>query len=255
MLPVFLKKLETLKRFQKKEWFSVLFISLGGSVLAMYFFTKAFALATNYNIPILLQKLQPLIAISLAYVFLKETLNRSFLFLAAIAILGAYLISFGDLQAFSSLHKARASTVIFSLLATFIWGTCTVASRHLLTQHSYLTVTSLRYVFAFFALITFSMFSGEIHNFSQITINDLKLFSAMALVPGMLALLIYYHGVQSTKASLATICELSFPLGAIFINWFFLDSKLSFHQFLGTLLLVISITWMSLNSSLKRSSP
>ncbi len=64
----------------------------------------------------------------------------------------------------------------------------------------------------------------------------------MALVPGLLALLFYYKGLQSTIASMASIGELAFPITAVAANWFFLGIHLTRTQFLGGFLLVASVT-------------
>lgn len=256
-LPLFLKQWPSLKIFRKKEWFAISFIAIGGSALAMLCFTKAFALTQNYNIPILLQKLQPLIALMLARYFLKEKIGLSFLLFAALAIYGAYLLSFGDMNAFSGLLSARKEVVLYTLLAAAIWGGCTVASRFLLTERSYLVITSARYVIATVFLWVCILITGESSQISSFKTNDIQSFLLMAYIPGLFALFIYYHGMQSTKASLATLCELAFPLSAVFINWYFLNSKLSSQQILGALMLLFSVTfltWRSQKSSLPQSS-
>ena len=212
----------------------------------MTFFTLAFASTKNYNIPILLQKLQPLIAIGLARLLLKEQVSRYFIPLAFLSLVGAYLISFGDLEILKSISDTRFETVIYTLLAAAIWGSCTVASRHLLKKESFLLITASRYIFATVLLLILTLSLGYSSQVQMIDSFDLKYFALMALFPGLVALLIYYYGVESTSASVATLCELSFPLGAVAINWLFLDSPLSSSQILGTILLLASVTAINL---------
>jgi drug/metabolite transporter (DMT)-like permease len=59
----------------------------------------------------------------------------------------------------------------------------------------------------------------------------------LALVPGLLGLLLYYRGLSSTKASYATLAELSFPTSAVALNWIFLGVTISANQVLGFVLL------------------
>jgi drug/metabolite transporter (DMT)-like permease len=59
----------------------------------------------------------------------------------------------------------------------------------------------------------------------------------LALVPGLLGLLLYYRGLSGTKASYATLAEISFPASAIALNWIFLGVGLSANQVLGFVLL------------------
>ena len=59
----------------------------------------------------------------------------------------------------------------------------------------------------------------------------------LALVPGLIALLLYYRGLSGTKASYATLAEISFPASAVILNWVFLGAGVSANQILGFALL------------------
>jgi drug/metabolite transporter (DMT)-like permease len=83
--------------------------------------------------------------------------------------------------------------------------------------------------------------------------EDTKNFIIMALVPGLLALSIYYLGLKKTPASIATLCELSFPFGAVIINWIYLDSPLTMTQIIGSVILIFSVT--ILNFPKNKSQP
>src|SRR3989344_7852427 len=93
VLPILLMNLSELKKLTYKEWAAVLFIAIGGSAVASIAFTEAFHYL-NPSVAILLQKLQPFIAIALAGAFLKERFTSRFWIWAVIAIFGAYIISF-----------------------------------------------------------------------------------------------------------------------------------------------------------------
>jgi drug/metabolite transporter (DMT)-like permease len=60
---------------------------------------------------------------------------------------------------------------------------------------------------------------------------------AMALVPGLAALLVYYHGLRQTPASRAAIAELSFPATAGLLNWVVLGVGVTAAQVAGFALL------------------
>ena len=57
----------------------------------------------------------------------------------------------------------------------------------------------------------------------------------------MVSLLIYYKGLENTKASVATLAELGFPLAAVLVNWVFLKTTLAPMQILGMSILLFSV--------------
>jgi drug/metabolite transporter (DMT)-like permease len=59
----------------------------------------------------------------------------------------------------------------------------------------------------------------------------------LALIPGLLALLLYYRGLSGTSASYATLAELAFPATAVVLNWTFLGVGVSANQVIGFVLL------------------
>jgi drug/metabolite transporter (DMT)-like permease len=67
---------------------------------------------------------------------------------------------------------------------------------------------------------------------------------ALALVPGLAALLIYYRGLRQTHASHAAIAELSFPATAALLNWTLLGASVSPAQLAGFALLWFAILAM-----------
>src|SRR5216684_3595659 len=65
VLPLLLPRVAELKQLGRKDWLSILFVGFGGSALATVLFTQSFHYVSP-TVAILLQKLQPLIAIALA---------------------------------------------------------------------------------------------------------------------------------------------------------------------------------------------
>jgi len=250
-LPLLLKNRKQLLKFDLKDWISLVFISLGGSVLALIFFTKSFAITSNYTVPVLIQKLQPIIAILLATVILKETLSKRFWLWSIIAILGAYFVSFGAAFTFTSLSEATTLPVLYALLAAFFWGGSTVFGRYLSQKYTFGFITAARYVAGVIWLILIILVQGQFIEIGKIDAQSLGIFFLMAFIPGFLALLIYYYGLKNTKASIATICELTFPVTAVILNWIFLGSALTIGQIIGTVVLLAAITLLSYENTKK----
>jgi riboflavin kinase/FMN adenylyltransferase len=58
-----------------------------------------------------------------------------------------------------------------------------------------------------------------------------------------MAMYLYYYGLKKIPASLATLCELAWPLSAIIFDYIFNHNILSGTQIIGALLLVISVSF------------
>jgi drug/metabolite transporter (DMT)-like permease len=78
--------------FGAAQWVALLIIGWGGSALATLLFTTAFSVG-NPTVAILLQKTQPLFAVALAGILLRERLELAYWPCFAVAVVGAYLIS------------------------------------------------------------------------------------------------------------------------------------------------------------------
>ena len=100
--------------FGAAQWVALLVIGWGGSALATLLFTTAFAVG-NPTVAILLQKTQPLFAVALAGILLRERLGWAYWPCFAVAVVGAYLISFGDLGPFRAFGFAEALTAALAL--------------------------------------------------------------------------------------------------------------------------------------------
>lgn len=232
---------------------SFFFLSAGSSVLAMILFTKAFATAGNYTVPVLIQKTQPFITILAARLFLKERLRPTFFPWAVAAIIGAYLLAFNGLSPFHELQKESLHPMLLAFGAAAIWGIGTVAGRSLTNRHSFQFVTAFRYLAGTVVLAAYVVISQTPAPLMAAFSQDLYPFAMMALGPGFIALWIYYRGLAQTKASIATLCELSYPLGAIVLNWLLLGSALSSMQIIGASLLIIAVTGLSFQQSNSQS--
>ena len=70
----------------------------------------------------------------------------------------------------------------------------------------------------------------------------------MGLIPGLLAMTLYYVGLGSTPASTATFVELLFPVAAVILNTFILQTPLTIMQLVAAMLLLFSVTMISWSS-------
>ncbi|MDQ0087513.1 drug/metabolite transporter (DMT)-like permease [Paenibacillus anaericanus] len=239
MFPLMWKNRSELRGLGWKQVGALLFISWGGSAIATVLFTMGLTNG-NLNAVLLLQKLQPLFAIILARLLLKESLPRYFFPLALIALGGTYLLTFGFTLPIGHWKEFVQVGSLLSLGAAALWGGSTVMGRMMVGQMKYETVTSLRFILALPILLAFTWSEGAAWNIpsgtSAIAGVSLNLLG-QALLPGLLSLLVYYKGLTTTKASVATLAELSFPMVGVLINWIVFQEMITRPQIVGFILI------------------
>lgn len=231
----------TIARLGRREWLLVLAIGIGASAIATILFTQAFRHASPTTV-VLLQKSQPLIAITLAAIWLREPLPPRFWPLLPAALLGAYLISFGDSGPIASIASAadRPLGAAMALGAAALWAAGTVFGRSALARVPFVTLVALRFAVALPALALISASSGwGVPGAAQI-----PALIMLALVAGLAGMLLYYRGLRETPAAVATLCELSFPVTAIVVNSIFLGAAFTLNQAIGVVVLWSAIALM-----------
>jgi len=248
VLPIFLPRLRELKNLSGREWLSVIFIGFGGSALATVLFTQSFHYL-NPTVAILLQKLQPLIAILLAVWVLGEKLSKDFWTWTVVAVFGAYLVTFPDFKPAGWTWNSDTLGVLLALGAAFFWGGSTVFGRYVLNKVSFQMMTSLRFLSALVFLFFMNVYYHTLSQINLTTRKDWLFVFITAIIAGFASLLLYYYGLRSTKAAVATLCELAFPVAAVIVNWIFLGATLESMQIIGGLILLIGITKLTLVNS------
>jgi drug/metabolite transporter (DMT)-like permease len=229
-----------------KQWAAVLFIGAGGSALALVLFTESFNYM-NPSVVILLQKLQPLIAIFLAVSFLNEATSRKFWLWGSVALFSAYVISFPNLipQVYEGeTFNPHIIGMLLAISAAVLWGTSTVLGRYMLDSVSFKTVTVLRFFVAVLVLLGFNYATGSLSEVSVMTAKDWLYIFIIAMTSGVAAMYIYYKGLSHSRASVATLAELGFPVGAVLVNYVFLDAALAPMQLLGVVGLVTAVYYL-----------
>lgn len=231
LLPVLWRGRREWRRLSAAGWCAVLAISWGGSALATMLFTQAIKTG-NPTSAILLQKMQPLCAAVLARWLLGERLRRRFWALLLVALGGAYLVSFG----LTAPARPQAAPALLALGAAALWGGSTVLGRFALRTVSWPVMTALRIVLAAPLLAALAGIPPAPPDG-----GSAAGLVALALVPGLSALLLYYRGLGSTRASYAAVAELAFPATAALLNWMILGAEVSAAQAAGFALVWFAI--------------
>jgi drug/metabolite transporter (DMT)-like permease len=227
LLPVLVANLSSLRRLSGRRWLALAAIAIGPQAVATVLFTKAIGYsfsnpaAPNFDVlheVYLLYLLQPIFGLAFARVFLGERRKRSFWPLAAIALVGVYLIVFADDP--TAPWQIRHPELVAGALvlgAVIMWAGGTVLGRYALRDVSFPVTTTMRFVLALPVLLVIVLVDKGGAAFSGYSISQLPSFLGIVLVPGLLAMLLYYLALSNTPASLATIAELGYPLALFLI--------------------------------------
>lgn len=242
--PRLFKNIPRMGDLRVSDMVSFLIVGGLGSALATVCFTQAFAYL-NPSLVILLQKFQPVIAITLAAMVLREPVPRPFLIWGFISLMGALLISAPDIHKVWMLLQidptrlgSEGAVKGYSLVAisVFGWGAATVFGKKLsLNGFDAGSIMGGRFLTGLVALLFFVPWGGKLifsdpTNYARIII--------IALASGV-ALWSYYLGMKRLPAKLVSIGELFFPLMAVMVNWVFLGKQLTEIQMAGGLLLIL----------------
>lgn len=249
-----IRKAQATAQMRAQEWIAAAFVGIVGSALATILFTTSFRYI-NPSVTILIQKLQPIIVIGFAHLFLGEQLKSKFIFWSALALGSSVVLNFPDFD-FKFLISPSQNELdfrvrgwVYAFLGAFFWALSTVAGKILLRRMSSSQTTYWRYFFALIALLVLLSVQKirvpwEI--FEEGSIRNAILY--MSLIPGLLSLVFYYAGLQRTSASTATLVELVFPVSAVVLNTLFLNAPLSGTQMIAAVVLLFSVTQVSRHS-------
>lgn len=247
LTPFFIKRFSSLKSLQTKDWIAFAGVALLGGAVGTMAITKAlfYVNFVNLSVVILLQKLQPVFAIALATIFLKEKLPKEFFLWAGLAIIGAYFMTFGLSAPNFSTGDKTTIAALFALLAAFSFSSSTVLSKRALRNVDYEMGTYLRFLFSAIIMLIIASTTGDISNLNEITTKQIVIFLIIAFTTGGAAIFLYYYGLKRISASVASICELAFPLTAVVLEYFVHGNILSPIQWIGAAVLLMSILMVS----------
>eukprot|EP00727_Mastigamoeba_balamuthi_P005038 m51a1_g14532 hypothetical protein (410) ;mRNA; r:940053-941413 len=277
----------TLRGFTWREWFSLAYLSVGGSALGLYFFLLSMTLGKPV-VAILIQQLQPLVTVAAAALLLRERPTKYFAIPAVLSLAGILLIAVPDLvdaaRGSSSIKPATGGAAVlsdlFSLIAAVLWGASTVFGRQLSSKMPFWDLVFLRYCGGFLFSVVFAacnwtltpsylgyLFEGSTHVYGYIspetglpvraywewhTIGCV--FFCTLATGGVIPLALYYFGLRMGPAAVAGLCELTFPAVSIFVNAYWLNYRLTAFQIGGAACVMVSVLAVTALSIKKKAT-
>jgi drug/metabolite transporter (DMT)-like permease len=225
---------------QKKEWYALGVVALLSGVLGTLFFTTAL-LKVNFipfSVVFLNQKLQPIFAVLMAAIVLRERVTNQYVVWAALALVAGYFVTFPmGIVSFAE-GGAHVTAALFAFLAAVAWGSSTALSRFTLLYHSNTFITGIRFLMTVPIALVFVFALGAKDSLTAVTGEQYLYLALIAVSTGMLALWIYYRGLRTTPVRVSAIVELAFPMTAVFIDYFLYGVALHWSQYLAALVLL-----------------
>lgn len=242
-------------------------------MLATLLYTSGLVLVSfaSFSVVVLLQQLQPIRWVLAARLVLQEQITKKFIWLAIIAMIGAYLITFKTIVPDLSTGDMTPLAGLFGLLAGVFRGANTAVSKYNLKRISFQAVTIARYgiaAIASFALILVSWlinsyyhinttgFRGsflskfievrDLHQVISLTQVQWYNLGGIVLLVGIIGMSLYYRGLQRVPSKVSTMCELWRPFFAFLLDIYYFDRSFTRSQCLGMALLLIAVTTISL---------
>src|SRR5881398_2856177 len=193
-LPFLLPALRAVFRAGWSYVLAAMIVGAGASAVATILFTDALIGHSDFITPVVIQKVQPLVAITAAAVLLGERPRPSFAWFFLPALAGFWLVN----QAHPLEPSAQGAVVIAeATAAAVLWALGTVLGRYMSRELQFQHVLSLRFFFGLIACAIALRVTGAPAYSDG---HDTVLILYLALVTGLFALALYYYGLQRTPA-------------------------------------------------------
>ena len=253
-IPVMRRVVRELRTAAWRTWLALAVIAAGPQAIATVLFTRsltyAFAPSLSHAASLgvqsevyLLYLLQPVFGATFAWIVLRERRRPAFWPIAAAALAGAALIVFSQSP---TAPQAQLQAALFVVGAVALWALGTVLGRYTLSGISFASTSAMRFVLALPVLLILMLTDRGVAGFSQYSIGQLPSFLGIALIPGLIAMVLYYRALSSTPASISSFAELGYPAALFLI--FSLPTPVGFGsplkplEIAGAVLLVAAVT-------------
>lgn len=235
------KKIKSLSR---KNWGAIVWVSLFGGVIGTIMITKAFFSAidgeTTFATVVVLQKLQPIFALFLARIILKEKLPKNFYVWATVAILASYVLAFANYGLDIFKINLLENAAIFAILAAFAFGSSTVFGKRIANHLNFRALSALRFGITTVLILIYLLFSNGLAMSASISSVQWQLLALIVFTSGAGAIFLFYFGLRRVSASTTTILELFWPFSALILDYIFNNNYLNTIEIIAVVVLLIA---------------
>ena len=245
MLPfILLKYRNEFKLIRKKDW---ILSALAGIFLAIHFIFWFESLNhTSVASSVVLVTLQPIFAFLGTYLFFKERFTQAAVISMFIALLGSFIISWGDFQ-------ISGMALFGDILA--LLGAIAVTGYFLMGQNVRKRLSLVIYTFVVYGIssITLIIYNLILQNsFFGYSSHHWWIFLALAVFPTFFGHTLFNWALKWVSTATISMAILFEPIGASILAYFILGERVTPSQWLGGSIVIIGLFLFVMGTRRKR---
>lgn len=240
LLPMFLRRSKSeLRMMKRNDW---IYSLLAGIFLAFHFILWFESLNyTSVASSTVLVTLQPLFAFIGTFLFFKEKYSIKSITSAAVAMIGGFVISWGD-------FRLSGAALLGDMLAL---SACALITAYLLVGQSLRQRISLiTYTFLVYSISTIVLFFYVIIRNEPLypyPIEDWIYFLLLAILPNLLGHSLFNWALKWVSTAVISMAVLFEPVGATILAYLILSEKVAWFQLAGGSIIIISVLLFLMN--------
>ncbi len=228
-VPTIIFKRKVFKTLTWNEWkYSI----LAGIFLAFHFITWFESLKfTSVASSVVLVTLQPVFAMVGIYLLFNEKISKNSMIGASFALLGSFIIGWGDFQIGGKALLGDLLALIGAVLVTGYW----LVGQTLRRRLDLFTYTFLVYSASTITLLLYNIIL-QVPLFPY-ELNEWKLFLALAIIPTIFGHTIFNWSIRYVNAATVSVTILAEPIGSSILAYFLLNEGINVTQIIGGIII------------------
>ena len=141
-----------------------------------------------------------------------------------------------------------------SLTVAFLGGIQPSVHKHLLDKYNGTTIMVFTGFIYFICLSIFSFVNRDMlyGAYQKLTLCDTLWFLFLPIVTSFIANMLYYYALNENASSIVAALVYSSPIFTLFFSYYFLGERLDRYGYIGILLLVLGVIFISMNDQFYR---
>lgn len=221
------------KALTKKQWLKLIIIGFVGGSLPFLLFFKGLSITTGPEAGFI-HKAMFVPVIIMAWLILKEKLNKSLIVGAGLLLLGNVLL----LKLTTNIILDKGDLLI--AIAVLLWSCEQIISKKAIASISPRIVALGRLGFGFGFIFIFWMFTGELQLINTLSVQQIS-WTVLTAVFLLAYVLTWYTGLKYIKLSQA-ICILSLGAPITALLTLFQGAPISYWQIIGLVAIISGVT-------------